>query len=70
MTLLWGVVPLMSVQKDSLEKILNDLVKRGLKEGSLNKNSSYILTAGDPIGKAGSTNLIRVISSEDMLEFS
>jgi pyruvate kinase len=70
MTLLWGVVPLMSVEKESLGKILKSLIKRGLEEGSLNKNSSYILTAGDPIGKAGSTNLIRVISSEDMIEFS
>jgi len=70
MTLLWGVVPLMSVQKDTLDQILKTLVKRGLKEGTLNKENSYILTAGDPIGKAGSTNLIRIISSEDMLEFS
>jgi len=70
MTLLWGVIPLMSVKKESLEKILNSLMKRGLKEGSLKQEYSYILTAGDPIGKAGSTNLIRVISSEDMKEFS
>jgi len=70
MTLLWGVVPLMSVKKESLEKILSSLVKQGLKEGTLKKENSYILTAGDPIGKAGSTNLIRIISSVDMQEFS
>ncbi len=45
-------------------------MRRGLKEGSIKKENSYILTAGDPIGKAGSTNMIRVISSEDIKEFT
>ncbi|MDQ7043881.1 MAG: pyruvate kinase [Sulfurimonas sp.] len=70
MSLIWGVIPLMSVEKASLSNILNSFMRRGLKEGSINKENSYILTAGDPIGKAGSTNMIRVISSEDMKEFS
>ncbi|MDF1877270.1 pyruvate kinase [Sulfurimonas sp. SAG-AH-194-L11] len=70
MSLIWGVIPLMSVEEVSLEKIVNSFMKRGLKEGSIKKEHSYILTAGDPIGKAGSTNMIRVISSADMQHFS
>jgi len=70
MSLVWGVIPLMSVKKESLEKILNSFMSRGLQEGSIKKENSYILTAGDPIGKAGSTNMIRVISSEDMQEYN
>jgi pyruvate kinase len=70
MSLIWGVIPLMSVKEESLENILNNFMKRGLEEGSIKKENSYILTAGDPIGKAGSTNMIRVISSEDMKEFT
>ncbi|CAI6151918.1 MAG: Pyruvate kinase [uncultured Sulfurimonas sp.] len=70
MSLLWGVIPLMSVDESSLQNVVNEFMKRGLKEGSIKKENSYILTAGDPIGKAGSTNMIRVISSEDMKEFT
>jgi len=69
MSLVWGVIPLMSVEEESLENILDTFIKRGLKEGSIKKENSYILTAGDPIGKAGSTNMIRVITSEDIKEF-
>ena len=70
MSLVWGVIPLMSVKEDSLENIVNDFMKRGLEEGSIERENSYIMTAGDPIGKAGTTNLIRVISSDDMQHFS
>ncbi|MDF1878721.1 pyruvate kinase [Sulfurimonas sp. SAG-AH-194-C20] len=69
MSLVWGVIPLMSVEKISLEDIVNNFMKRGLDEGSIKKENAYILTAGDPIGKAGSTNMIRVITCEDMKEF-
>ncbi|RUM62872.1 MAG: hypothetical protein DSZ04_06950 [Sulfurimonas sp.] len=50
--------------------VVNKFMRRGLKEGSIKKENSYILTAGDPIGKAGSTNMIRVISSEAIKEFT
>ena len=69
MTLSWGIIPLMSVKEESLEKILNSLIRRGLEDGSISRENSYVLTAGDPIGKAGTTNMIRVLSKEDMQLF-
>ncbi len=69
MSLIWGVIPLMSVQKESLEKIISFFMKKGLENGSIKRENSYVLTAGDSIGKAGTTNLIRVISQEDMQDF-
>ena len=69
MTLSWGVIPLMSVTKDTLELIVNSFMSRGLKNGSIKRENNYILTAGDPVGKAGSTNMIKVITSEDMQLF-
>jgi pyruvate kinase len=33
-------------------------------------DKSYILTAGDPVGTPGSTNLIRVITKHEMEFFS
>jgi pyruvate kinase len=69
MTLVWGVIPLMSVAEENLGKFLEEMMQRGLANGSIKREYSYILTAGDPIGKAGTTNMIRVISSEDMKFF-
>lgn len=69
MTLVWGVIPLMSVKKESLELIINSFMSRGLKNASITRENSYILTAGDTIGKTGSTNMIKVITSEDMQLF-
>ena len=69
MSLIWGVIPLMSVEKNSLETIVDTFMKQGLQEGSIKRKHNYVLTAGAPIGQAGSTNLIRLISSEDMKFF-
>jgi len=69
MTLVWGVIPLISVRKESLESVINSFMSKGLENGSIRRENSYILTAGDPIGRVGSTNLIKVISSEDMQVF-
>ena len=69
MTLVWGVIPLMSVKQESLELIINSFMSRGLKNASIARENSYILTAGDTIGKTGSTNMIKVITSEDMQLF-
>ena len=69
MTLVWGVIPLMSVKKESLERIVNSFMSRGLKNASIKRENSYILTAGETVGKTGSTNMIKVITSEDMQLF-
>ncbi|MEA2072441.1 MAG: pyruvate kinase [Campylobacterota bacterium] len=66
MTLSWGVIPLMYVNEGTLEYIVSTFMKKGLQDGLLQRERNYILTAGHPIGKAGSTNMIRVITSEDM----
>ena len=44
-------------------------MSRGIKNASITRENSYILTAGDTIGKTGSTNMIKVITSEDMQLF-
>ena len=69
LTLVWGVIPLMSIEKDNLDSILKDIMKRGLEDGTIKRDYSYILTAGDPVGEAGTTNMIRVIRKEDMKFF-
>ncbi len=66
LTLSWGVVPVFSVEDNSLDRILHEVMERGLREGILDRDKSYILTAGDPTGVTGSTNMIRVLRKSEM----
>lgn len=66
LTLSWGIIPVFSVKKGSLEQVLSDVVKKGLKDGVLDLKKSYILTAGDPPGASGSMNMIRLLREQEM----
>ncbi len=66
LTLSWGVIPVFSVHNTSLGAILKEVMCRGLDEGILDREKSYILTAGDPTGVAGSTNMIRILRALEM----
>ncbi len=65
LTIVWGVVPAFSVKKEGLSHIIAEVMKEGRRRELFDKNSSYILTAGDPVGAPGSTNLIRVIRGDE-----
>jgi pyruvate kinase len=69
LTLSWGVVPIFSVQKTSLPRILQNVMQKGLDEGILDIDKGYILTAGDPTGISGSTNMIRYLRRYEMEMF-
>ena len=66
LTLVWGVVPAFAVEKRGLRDMMGEVMKQGTEKGVLDKEKSYILTAGDPVGIPGSTNLIRVITKNEM----
>ena len=66
LTLVWGVVPAFSVEKRGLRDMMGEVMELGIKKGVLDLDESYILTAGDPAGIPGSTNLIRVITRHEM----
>lgn len=69
LTLSWGVVPIFSVQKSSLPKIMQNVMKKGFDENILHIDAGYILTAGDPTGVSGSTNMIRYLRKYEMEMF-
>ncbi len=69
LTLSWGVVPVFSVRDSSFGKTISDVMKRGIDENILDINSTYILTAGDPVGECGSTNTIRLLRENEMKFF-
>ncbi|MEA3419529.1 MAG: pyruvate kinase [Campylobacterota bacterium] len=66
LTIAWGVVPAFSVAKSGLRQMIGEVMDQGLHRGVLHLENSYILTAGDPVGTPGSTNLIRVITGYEM----
>ncbi len=69
LTLCWGVVPAFKVTENSLGQMMKEVINQGIKRNSLKLDKSYILTAGDPIGQVGSTNMIRILREKEMLFF-
>jgi len=66
LTIVWGVVPAFLVDKNSLESMMSQVVKKGLKDNVLERDGCYVLTAGDPVGVAGTTNSIRILRGHEM----
>ncbi|MBU0720535.1 pyruvate kinase [bacterium] len=66
LTICWGVVPAFLVEEDSLGQMMSKVMDQGLKRKVLKLDKSYILTAGDPIGISGTTNMIRLLRQREM----
>ncbi|WP_458700994.1 pyruvate kinase [Sulfurospirillum sp. 1307] len=66
LTLAWGVIPVMNIEKGSLNIILAHTMQKGIKSKILDKNKTYIVTAGYPTGVAGNTNYIRIMRKEQI----
>jgi len=69
LTICWGVVPAFLVKDNSLGQMMSEVMNEGLKRKVLRLDESYILTAGDPVGVAGSTNMIRILREHEMMFF-
>ena len=70
LTLVWGVAPAFLVKKNKLEIMLSEVMQKGLERGVIKKENTYILTAGDPVGIAGSTNNIRILKEHEIEHFA
>ncbi len=55
----WGVLPLLAGYVDSTDRLFSMCVQTALKEGAVASGNMVVITAGVPIGRAGSTNLIK-----------
>ena len=60
MALCWGVFPVHIVDTKDLEELFNQSVEAAKKTGFVSKGDHVVITAGVPVGVAGSTNIIRV----------
>ncbi|MDD5157217.1 pyruvate kinase [Sulfurimonas sp.] len=66
LTICWGVVPAFFVKEDSLGQMMSEVMNKGFDRNILKLDKSYILTAGDPVGIEGSTNMIRLLRAHEM----
>jgi pyruvate kinase len=70
LTIVWGVVPAFLSLRENAREVMIDVIKRGLAGGVLSADRSYVLTAGDPPGVPGTTNIIRILRKEELEHFA
>ena len=61
LNLTWGVTPLLINKVDDTEELFTEAAKAAEKAGYVKKGDKVVLTAGLPLGTAGTTNMLRVI---------
>ncbi len=61
LNLLWGVAPLLLKQEDSTDELFAHAVAEAKKAGYVKAGDVVVITAGVPLGVAGTTNMIHVV---------
>lgn len=61
LNLSWGVAPLLIEKKETADDLFEEASRAAEKAGFVKKGDIAVLTAGVPLGTAGTTNMIRVI---------
>ena len=66
LTIAWGVDPVMTVEKTNLNLMLANTVQQLVQKSCVDRNKTYIVTAGFPTGVEGSTNFIRILKKDQI----
>ena len=61
LNLLWGVNPLMIKKENNADELFADAVEEAKREGYVKSGDTVVITAGVPLGIAGTTNMIHVV---------
>ncbi|GLC88310.1 pyruvate kinase [Lysinibacillus piscis] len=67
LTLVWGVQPIVCQRVTTTDEILDLAVDESLKYGYVTHGDAVVITAGVPVGEAGTTNLMKVHIIGDLL---
>lgn len=67
MSLVWGVEPILTPETDNTDSLTTEAMNGAVTAGLLNPGELAVLTAGIPVGKTGSTNMIRVETAADLI---
>ncbi|MGI6097479.1 MAG: pyruvate kinase [Dethiobacteria bacterium] len=62
LTLTWGVTPLLCPPTENTDEMFNAASEAALKAGLIEEGDLVVITAGVPVGVAGTTNLLRVFT--------
>lgn len=60
MNVSWGVVPIKTEEKDTIDDLFEHAVEQATKAELLNSGDLVVITAGVPLGISGTTNLLKV----------
>lgn len=67
LSVVWGLNDFAVIQEcENLHELISNAIKALDLKGLIDLNKTYILTAGHPVGKKGSTNLIRILAKEQL----
>ncbi len=60
LSLVWGVTTIVGDVAHTTDKVLNLAIDRGLETNLLDSGDRVVITAGVPVGKSGTTNMMKV----------
>lgn len=60
LSLIWGVHAVLGPEADTTDEMFEYAVKGGMSTGLLSLGDTVVITAGVPVGRAGTTNLIKI----------
>jgi pyruvate kinase len=58
--LIWGVIPLLTVEETETTAMFNHAVEAAMDGGYIREGDLIVLTAGVPVGLSGTTNMLKV----------
>lgn len=67
LALVWGVYPVSGQNASSIDEMLDNSVQSALSTGIISHGDVVVITAGVPVGEAGSTNLMKIHVVGDVL---
>jgi len=67
MSLYWGTLPLLGVDADNTDKLFQVALDRSMAAGYIQAGDLVIITAGVPVGRSGTTNLMKIHHVGDMV---
>ena len=67
LALCWGVMPILSEEKDTTDHLFEHAVERAMKTNLVKNGDLVVITAGAPVGVSGTTNILKVHLVGDVL---
>ena len=58
----WGVTPILGPFSENTDEMIDLSIKAALQQGLIKQGDVVVVTAGIPVGKPGSTNMIKVVN--------